>query len=213
MNSALDLREAAQSLSSANAKVRVEGMRQIITLHSLGHDCGPVISKIGTLDGDSKASMHRFANILNKEYARDAQSIENAIKLVVRDYEDPSPLIKAIAVRQVGNLLSPESADRLVPIIVRSSYCEDPYVRKASAFAILRVHQHDTTYLERYELVSVLSTLLEDSNPNVAANALCAIMEINNGEIGPISQKLYDTLTGIQWGKLPDELNWTYEVH
>lgn len=39
------------------------------------------------------------------------------------------------------------------------------------------------------------------------------IMEINNGEIGPISQKLYDTLTGIQWGKLPDELNWTYEVH
>ena len=29
------------------------------------------------------------------------------------------------------------------------------------------------------------------------------IMDINNGEIGPISQKLYDTLTGIQWGKLP----------
>ena len=38
------------------------------------------------------------------------------------------------------------------------------------------------------------------------------IMDINNGEIGPISQKLYDTLTGIQWGKLPDELGWTYEV-
>ena len=25
-------------------------------------------------------------------------------------------------------------------------------------------------------------------------------------------QKLYDTLTGIQWGKIPDELGWTYEV-
>lgn len=38
------------------------------------------------------------------------------------------------------------------------------------------------------------------------------IMEINNGEIGPLSQKLYDTLTGIQWGKIKDEFGWTVEV-
>lgn len=31
---------------------------------------------------------------------------------------------------------------------------------------------------------------------------------INNGEIGPISQMLYDTLTGIQWGNLPDPFGW-----
>lgn len=38
------------------------------------------------------------------------------------------------------------------------------------------------------------------------------IMAINNGEIGEISQKLYDNLTGIQWGKLPDTLGWTLKV-
>ncbi|MCI9272671.1 MAG: branched-chain amino acid aminotransferase [Clostridiales bacterium] len=38
------------------------------------------------------------------------------------------------------------------------------------------------------------------------------IMNINNGEIGPISQKLYDDLTGIQWGNLPDNMGWTVEV-
>ena len=38
------------------------------------------------------------------------------------------------------------------------------------------------------------------------------IMAINNGEIGPVSQKLYDTLTGIQWGKLPDTKGWTVKV-
>ena len=31
---------------------------------------------------------------------------------------------------------------------------------------------------------------------------------IGGGEIGAISQKLYDTLTGIQYGKLPDENHW-----
>jgi len=35
---------------------------------------------------------------------------------------------------------------------------------------------------------------------------------INNGEIGPLTQKLYDTLTGIQWGTLPDDMGWTVPV-
>lgn len=37
--------------------------------------------------------------------------------------------------------------------------------------------------------------------------------EIGNGKTGPLTQRLYDTLTGIQWGKLPDEKGWTMEVH
>ena len=37
-------------------------------------------------------------------------------------------------------------------------------------------------------------------------------MEINNSEIGEIAQKLYDTLTGIQWGKLSDDFGWTVKI-
>lgn len=35
---------------------------------------------------------------------------------------------------------------------------------------------------------------------------------INNGKIGKISQFLYDTITGIQYGKIKDEFGWTREV-
>lgn len=38
------------------------------------------------------------------------------------------------------------------------------------------------------------------------------VMLISGGGIGPISQKLYDTVTGIQTGKLADEFGWTVEV-
>ena len=38
------------------------------------------------------------------------------------------------------------------------------------------------------------------------------VAHINGGKIGEVTQKLYDTLTGIQWGKLPDELGWTVTV-
>ena len=35
---------------------------------------------------------------------------------------------------------------------------------------------------------------------------------INNGEIGEVTQMLYDTLTGIQWGKIEDTYGWTKEI-
>ncbi len=38
-------------------------------------------------------------------------------------------------------------------------------------------------------------------------------MTINNGEIGAVAQKLYDTLTGIQWGRIDDTFGWTVKVN
>ncbi len=38
------------------------------------------------------------------------------------------------------------------------------------------------------------------------------IMTINDNKIGEISQMLYDTITGIQWGKIEDEFGWIYPV-
>lgn len=35
---------------------------------------------------------------------------------------------------------------------------------------------------------------------------------INNEEIGEVTHKLYDILTGIQWGKLPDDFGWIYKI-
>ena len=38
------------------------------------------------------------------------------------------------------------------------------------------------------------------------------VYDINGGKIGETSQMLYDTLTGIQWGKLEDEMGWVVPV-
>lgn len=37
-------------------------------------------------------------------------------------------------------------------------------------------------------------------------------LTINGGEVGPLAQKLSDSLNGIQYGRIPDELGWTVEV-
>ncbi len=38
------------------------------------------------------------------------------------------------------------------------------------------------------------------------------VLTINNFQTGPVTQRLYDTLTGIQWGRLPDDMGWTLTV-
>ena len=35
---------------------------------------------------------------------------------------------------------------------------------------------------------------------------------VNGGKIGELTQRLYDTLTGIQWGRLEDKMGWTVEL-
>ena len=37
-------------------------------------------------------------------------------------------------------------------------------------------------------------------------------LTIGDGGVGALAQRLYDTLYGIQTGKLPDDMGWTVEV-
>ena len=37
-------------------------------------------------------------------------------------------------------------------------------------------------------------------------------VEVSGGNIGPLTQKLYDTLTGTQWGTIPDTHGWVVPV-
>ena len=38
------------------------------------------------------------------------------------------------------------------------------------------------------------------------------LMKLGQGGPGPVAQKLYDNLTGIQTCRLPDPFDWVYEV-
>ena len=38
------------------------------------------------------------------------------------------------------------------------------------------------------------------------------VMEIGGGGIGPVSQKLYDTIYGMQTGALPDDMGWIVQL-
>ena len=112
-----------------------------------------------------------------------------------------------------GEIVTPMLSDSILPGITRMSCLE-----------ILRNEGY--TVSERLISVDELAQAMADGTLEEAwgcgtAAVVSPIGElmykdvkytVNNGEIGAITRHLYDTLTGIQWGKTEDAYGWTYPL-
>ncbi|MHB1151655.1 MAG: branched-chain amino acid aminotransferase [Eubacteriales bacterium] len=99
-----------------------------------------------------------------------------------------------------------------------------PGVTRASCIELLRswgykVNERKISIAELYEANK--NGMLNEAFGTGTAAVISPIGELNNngdviilngGKIGLISQKLYDNLTNIQWGKSVDTFNWTLTV-
>ena len=109
-----------------------------------------------------------------------------------------------------GEIVTPALTGSILPGITRKSCIE---VLKSKGY----------TVSERLLSVDELSAAMADGTLEEAwgcgtaavvspIGELCykdQIFTVNGGKIGEVTQMLYDTLTGIQWGKLEDTFGWT----
>lgn len=112
-----------------------------------------------------------------------------------------------------GKIVTPKLTGSILPGITRKSCIE---VLKSEGCTV------EERLLSVDELLSALeSGRLEEAWGCGTAAVVSPIGElmfndkkytINNGEIGKVTQHLYDTLTGIQWGRLEDTFGWTYPI-
>lgn len=112
-----------------------------------------------------------------------------------------------------GEIVTPALTGSILPGITRKS-CID--VLKDKGYSVCE------RLISVDELISALRNgLLEEAWGCGTAAVVSPIGElcykdekfiINNGKIGDVTQMLYDTLTGIQWGISEDTFNWTYPV-
>ncbi len=112
-----------------------------------------------------------------------------------------------------GEIVTPKLTGSILPGITRKSCIE---VLKKEGFTV------SERLLSVDELIDALENgKLEEAWGCGTAAVVSPIGElnyqnkkytINNGEIGAVTQSLYDTLTGIQWGTKEDTFGWTYEI-
>ncbi|MBQ7045053.1 MAG: branched-chain amino acid aminotransferase [Clostridia bacterium] len=99
-----------------------------------------------------------------------------------------------------------------------------PGITRKSCIEVLKSKGYKVS--ERLLSIDELSSAMEDGTLKEAwgcgtaavispIGQLCykdKIYAVNNGQIGEVTQMLYDTLTGIQWGKIEDRFGWILEL-
>ena len=112
-----------------------------------------------------------------------------------------------------GEVITPSLEGSILPGVTRNSVLE---LTKSWG---MKVTERRISIQELYEAFE--NGRLEEAFGTGTAAVISPISEFNwcgesivlsGGNIGPIAQKLYDQLTGIQYGKLEDEFGWVREV-
>ena len=112
-----------------------------------------------------------------------------------------------------GEVITPALQGSILPGVTRNSVIE---LLKSMD---VPVSERQITPKEIYEAHS--KGLLEEAFGTGTAAVISPIgslswkeqpIKINNGEIGELSQKLYDTITSIQYGKIEDNMNWVVSI-
>ncbi len=163
--------------------------------------------------GTAKTGANYAASLLGQEEAK-KESYAQVLWLdgVERKYIEEVGAMNIFFVIN-DEIVTPELQDSILPGITRDSVlkiCKEwEYTvtqRKVSIEEIALAH-------EKNELKEIFGTgTAAVISPVGMLRWQEKIMQINNGNIGEISQKLYDTLTGIQYGKLEDTHNWIVKI-
>jgi hypothetical protein len=185
-----ELQELAGRLMTAPSSERINLLGRVIALDCQSVDCAAAVPPAQLVPDPNQTTFikaRRFVAILNEHYTeRQHGVIESIVGNILHDFERTDPLVKGIAVRHAGRLSDDVTCERLVRVVIRGASVDDPYVRKAAALAILNLHLTRPSYIDRFKLGPVLKGLVEDSNLNVAANAVAALSEINAGRVEPL---------------------------
>ena len=97
---------------------------------------------------------------------------------MVKDLEDTSPLVRALALRTMSYIHVKEYVEGSVPPLKKLMTDGDPYVRKTAAICVAKVYDHDKHLVEKSDLIERLNKMLKDENPTVVSSALASLMDI-----------------------------------
>ena len=103
-----------------------------------------------------------------------------AVNTFQMDSQDSNPLVRALAIRTMGQIRVEEIAEHLCQPLQKTMKDSDPYVRKTAAICVAKLYDLNPEMVEDMGFIDSLNGLLADANPMVVANAVAALAEIDD---------------------------------
>lgn len=127
-----------------------------------------------------------------------------SINTFQKDLTDPSPLIRAMALRVLSGIRVPMIGNVVVLAIKKCAADTSPYVRKAAALAIPKCYELDESHLP--SLIPIITTLLRDRSPlsiGAASLAFQAVCPTRLDILHPQFRRLCRILVDVdEWGQV-----------
>uniref|UniRef100_V5EJN3 Clathrin/coatomer adaptor adaptin-like N-terminal domain-containing protein n=1 Tax=Kalmanozyma brasiliensis (strain GHG001) TaxID=1365824 RepID=V5EJN3_KALBG len=167
----------ATQIDSSRDEDRIAALTRIVAMISKGRDASSFLPAVLKLTSSSNLDVRKLVYIVLLRYANSNPDLTLlSINSFQRDLSDPSPLIRAMALRVLSSIKVSMVAPIVIMAVTKASRDPNLYVRKIAALAIPKCHQIDRSQLD--SLQEVLATLLADRSPYVLGAALSAFQRM-----------------------------------
>lgn len=101
-----------------------------------------------------------------------------AVNTFVQDSEDPSPLVRALAVRTMGCIRVDKMVDYMEEPLRKTLRDESPYVRKTAVLCVAKLFDLNPAMCIENGFIETVQELLGDPHPIVVSNSVTTLVEI-----------------------------------
>ncbi|GAM24904.1 hypothetical protein SAMD00019534_080790 [Acytostelium subglobosum LB1] len=171
------LEEIKKQLDGPSDKEKLECMKKLIAMLSKGRDVSEVFPQVVKNVIANNLELKKLVYMYLVHYAEsEHDSALLAINTFQKSLSDKSQVIRASALRVMSSIRVVDIIQVIVLAIEKCVKDSSPYVRKAAAFAIAKVHKLDSDKQE--ELANLIETLLNDNSTMVLGAAMMAFSEV-----------------------------------
>lgn len=190
-----DVIRLRDQLDGNDPSERKNAAKRVVSLMRQGENVQPLFTSMLRCVKTKDIELKKLTYLYLVQYS--TQEPEQAIMAVntfIQDSQDPNPLIRALAVRNMCRIHLENVAENMIIPLRQCLKDTDPYVRKTAAFGVSKLYDIIPEAVENASLFSELLSLLSDENPMVVSNTASAIFEINEKRTTPIFQLNSDTI-------------------
>ena len=186
-------------------------MKKVIAAMTVGKDVSSLFPAVVNCVQTDNLELKKLVYLYLINYAKTQPDLAlMAVNTFVKDASDPSPLIRALAVRTMGCIRVDKITEYLCDPLARALKDDDPYVRKTAAICVAKLYDISPELVEERGFLDVLKAMIGDANPMVVANAVASLAEIDGMAAQPVfsisSHNLFKLLAALnectEWGQV-----------
>ncbi|KAI0749854.1 adaptin N terminal region-domain-containing protein [Daedaleopsis nitida] len=199
------VKNIGKQLDSNSDREKLEAMKRLIALISKGRNVSEFFAQVVKNVASHNLEIRKLVYIYLLRYAEQEPDLALlSINTFQKDLSDPNPLIRAMALRVLSGIQVPMIGSIVMLAIKKCAADISPYVRKAAALAIPKLHNLDSSH--QPELINVLSTLLRDQSPLSVGSVAIAFEAVCPTRLDLLHQhyrRLCRTLVDMdEWGQV-----------